>query len=55
LKSASLAEALAACERSVIAERLLQHNRNVSRTAISLGISRITLQKKMKEYSLRGL
>jgi Nif-specific regulatory protein len=53
-KSTSLADALAACERNVIAERLLQHNQNVSRTAASLGISRITLQKKMKEYSLRG-
>jgi Nif-specific regulatory protein len=53
-KSTSLAEVVAACERSAIAERLLQHNHNVSRTAASLGISRITLQKKMKEYSLRG-
>jgi len=53
-KSTSLADAMAAFERNVIAERLSQHNHNVSRTAISLGISRITLQKKMKEYSLRG-
>lgn len=52
-KSISLSDALAACERNVIAERLLQYNHNVSRTAVSLGISRITLQKKMKEYSLR--
>jgi transcriptional regulator with GAF, ATPase, and Fis domain len=53
-KSASLAQAIAAFERNVIAERLLQNNHNVSRTAASLKISRITLQKKMKEYSLRG-
>jgi transcriptional regulator with PAS, ATPase and Fis domain len=53
-KSTSLADALAVFERNVIAERLSQHNHNVSRTAISLRISRITLQKKMKEYSLRG-
>jgi transcriptional regulator with GAF, ATPase, and Fis domain len=52
-KSTSLADLLAACERNAIAERLIQHNHNVSRTAASLGISRITLQKKMKEYSLR--
>ena len=52
-KPLSLADALAACERNIIAEALLQHNHNVSRTAVSLGISRITLQKKMKEYSLR--
>jgi Nif-specific regulatory protein len=53
-KSLPLADRVAACERNIIAEALLQHNRNVSRTAIFLGISRITLQKKMKEYSLRG-
>jgi transcriptional regulator with PAS, ATPase and Fis domain len=53
-KSASLAQAIAAFERKFIAERLLQNNHNVSRTAASLRISRITLQKKMKEYSLRG-
>jgi Nif-specific regulatory protein len=53
-KSTSLAEEIAACERNIIADRLLQYNHNVSRTAASLRISRITLQKKMKEYSLRG-
>jgi transcriptional regulator with PAS, ATPase and Fis domain len=53
--SGSLAEALAASERSIIADRLMQCNRNVSRTAASLKVSRITLQKKMKQYSLRGL
>jgi Nif-specific regulatory protein len=53
-KLTSLADARAAFERNFIAERLLQHNHNVSRAAASLGISRITLQKKMKEYSLRG-
>ncbi|MBV8360889.1 MAG: sigma 54-interacting transcriptional regulator [Deltaproteobacteria bacterium] len=52
-KSTLLADAIAAYERNFIAERLLQHNHNVSRTAASLGISRITLQKKMKEHSLR--
>jgi Nif-specific regulatory protein len=52
-KSSSLAAKLAAYERKVIAEALQQHSHNVSRTAASLGISRITLQKKMKEYSLR--
>jgi transcriptional regulator with GAF, ATPase, and Fis domain len=53
-KPSSLADVIAVCERNAIAERLVQHNHNVSRTAASLGISRITLQKKMKEYSLRG-
>jgi Nif-specific regulatory protein len=53
-KSTSLADARAAFERKFIAERLSQHNHNVSRAAASLGISRITLQKKMKEYSVRG-
>ena len=52
-RSGSLADKLAACERNIIAEALSQHKHNVSRTAVFLGISRITLQKKMKEYSLR--
>ncbi len=52
-KQQSLNDRLAACARNIIAEALLQHKNNVSRTAQSLGISRITLQKKMKEYSLR--
>ncbi|MBV8773143.1 MAG: sigma-54-dependent Fis family transcriptional regulator [Deltaproteobacteria bacterium] len=50
----SLADQLAVCERNILAEALSQHNQNVSRTAAALGISRITLQKKMKEYSLRS-
>jgi transcriptional regulator with GAF, ATPase, and Fis domain len=54
LQSISLEEATAAFERDFIAERLLQHNYNVSRAAASLKISRVTMQKKMKEYSLRN-
>jgi len=50
----SLAEACAAFERRYIADRLVLHKHNVSRAATSLGISRITLQKKMKHYSLRN-
>jgi transcriptional regulator with GAF, ATPase, and Fis domain len=53
-ESASLAAATAAFQRGFIAERLIQNNHNVSRTAHSLKISRITLQKKMKEYLLRS-
>jgi transcriptional regulator with GAF, ATPase, and Fis domain len=49
----SLADRLAVCERNILSEALAQHNHNVSRTAAFLRISRITLQKKMKEYSLR--
>jgi transcriptional regulator with GAF, ATPase, and Fis domain len=52
-KPHSLADQLAVCERNIIAEALSKHNHNVSRTAAALEISRITLQKKMKEYSLR--
>jgi transcriptional regulator with GAF, ATPase, and Fis domain len=54
VKSGSLADRVAGCERQIIAEELAQHNRNVSRTAAALQISRITLQKKMKEYGLRS-
>jgi Nif-specific regulatory protein len=48
-----LAVAVNGFERNYIATALAAHNHNVSRTAIALKISRITLQKKMKEYSLR--
>ena len=36
-----------------IAKVLSEHNGNVSRAAQALGISRVALQKKMKEYGLR--
>jgi len=36
-----------------IAKVLREHNGNVSRAAQALGISRVALQKKMKEYGLR--
>ncbi|HKV53453.1 MAG TPA: sigma-54-dependent Fis family transcriptional regulator [Candidatus Binataceae bacterium] len=49
----TLAEACSAFERSYIAETLERHNHNVSRASAALAISRVTLQKKMKEYSLR--
>jgi len=53
-KTLPLEEARAAWESGYLAEVLARHNGNVSRAAIALGISRVTLQKKMKEYSLRG-
>jgi two-component system, NtrC family, response regulator HupR/HoxA len=52
-RTATLAEACAEFERNHIAETLERHNHNVSRAAAALAISRVTLQKKMKEYSLR--
>lgn len=48
-----LGHARAAFEANYIAEVLARLNGNVSRAAVALGISRVTLQKKMKEYSLR--
>lgn len=48
-----LDDALAAYEANYLAEALARHKGNVSRTAVALGISRVTLQKKMKEYRLR--
>ena len=48
-----LEDAVAAYEANYIAEALARHKGNVSRTAIALRISRVTLQKKMKEYRLR--
>ena len=40
-------------ERSLIKKALKRNGGNVTRTAIDLNISRVTLQKKMKKYRLR--
>ena len=48
-----LRRARAAFEADYIAKVLDRHQNNVSRTAQALGLSRASLQKKMKEYSLR--
>jgi transcriptional regulator of acetoin/glycerol metabolism len=39
-------------ERQRIQEALLQHNANRTRTAIALGMDRVTLYRKMKKYDL---
>jgi transcriptional regulator with GAF, ATPase, and Fis domain len=51
--TASLRSARAAFERGYIAEALRAHGGNVSHTARALGLSRVMLQKKMKDYGLR--
>ena len=51
--AASLAEARAKFETRYIAGVLERHRGNVSHAAVALGVSRVTLQKKMKEYLLR--
>jgi Nif-specific regulatory protein len=48
-----LRAARAAFEAEYIRGVLRAHNRNVSHTARALGLSRVMLQKKMKEYGLR--
>jgi DNA-binding NtrC family response regulator len=48
-----LRRARAAFEADYIAKALDHHQGNVSRAAIALGLSRASLQKKMKEYGLR--
>jgi Nif-specific regulatory protein len=48
-----LREARTEFEVRYIAEALRQNDRNVSRTARVLGLSRVMLQRKMKEYGLR--
>jgi len=48
-----LRRARAAFEARYVAEVLRQHGGNVSRAAEALGLSRVMLQKKMKEYRLR--
>jgi DNA-binding NtrC family response regulator len=51
--SADLRDARAAFEAQFIADQLRSHGGNVSRTAAAIGISRVMLQKKMKDYGLR--
>ncbi len=51
--NALLREARADFEARHIAEVLAQNGGNVSRSATVLGISRISLQRKIKEYGLR--
>jgi transcriptional regulator with PAS, ATPase and Fis domain len=48
-----LREARASFEARYIAEVFARNGGNVSRTANVLGISRISLQRKIKEYGLR--
>jgi Nif-specific regulatory protein len=50
---APLKRARSAFEARYIAESLRRHDGNVSHTAEALGLSRVMLQKKMKEYRLR--
>jgi Nif-specific regulatory protein len=48
-----LRAARTAFEVDFIGKVLDEHGRNVSRAALALGISRVALQKKMREYGLR--
>jgi transcriptional regulator with PAS, ATPase and Fis domain len=50
----SLKRARALFEEEYLAEVLRQHGGNASRAAKALGISRVMLQTKIKEYGLRG-
>jgi Nif-specific regulatory protein len=52
--SGSLKQARSAFEKDYIAHVLRTHNGNVSHAARTLGISRVMLQKKMKELGLRS-
>lgn len=49
----SLKHARSAFEKDYVAAALRQHEGNVSHTARSLGISRVMLQRKMKQFGLR--
>ncbi len=53
--SLPLRQARAEFEAGYIRKVLTEHNRNVSHTARALGLSRVMLQKKMKEYGLRDM
>jgi DNA-binding NtrC family response regulator len=49
----SLQRARAAFEARYITEALRRHGGNVTRAAQALGLSRVALHRKMKEYGLR--
>ena len=51
--STPLRQARAAFEADYIVKEVERHQGNVSRAARALGLSRSSLQKKMKEYGLR--
>src|SRR5262245_61591739 len=53
-KPQTLQEARAAVEADLIRQALARNNRNISRTAAELGLSRPTLRELMHKYSLRG-
>jgi DNA-binding NtrC family response regulator len=53
LGPASLGHALACDERALIQKALANHGDNRSRAARALGISRVTLYKKMRKYGLQ--
>ncbi|MGH7859874.1 MAG: helix-turn-helix domain-containing protein, partial [Candidatus Binatia bacterium] len=46
---------MASFEARYIAEVLRQNDGNVTRTAKALGMSRVTLYKKMRDYGLRPI
>jgi transcriptional regulator with GAF, ATPase, and Fis domain len=50
----SLRQAREAFERDYVAQALRTHRGNVSHAARALGISRVMMQRKMKEYGLRS-
>jgi two-component system NtrC family response regulator len=53
-KPQTLQEARAAIEVDLIRQALVRNNRNISRTAAELGLSRPTLRELIQKYSLRG-
>jgi two-component system NtrC family response regulator len=53
-KPQTLQEARAAIEADLIRQALARNNRNISRTAAELGLSRPTLRELMHKYSLRN-
>ncbi len=53
-KPQTLQEARAVIEADLIRQALAHNNRNISRTAAELGLSRPTLRELMQKYGLRG-
>src|SRR5262249_34371844 len=53
-KPQTLREARAVLEADLIRQALARNNRNISRTAAELGLSRPTLRELLQKYGLRG-
>jgi two-component system NtrC family response regulator len=53
-KPQTLQEARSVIEADLIRQAMARNNKNISRTAVELGLSRPTLRELLHKYGLRG-